>query len=163
MKHKIAFILCLLLIPLRVYVQDIYYKVVGVKDGDTIEIINNGFNDVVRLKHIDAPEKKQPYGNAAKKVLSDLCFNKKVRLAADKRRDRNGRIIAEVYDREGRNLNKMMVRNGFAWHYKKYSRDRSYDDLEIMARKEKLGLWQEPNPIAPWDFRKMRRSKKKVK
>jgi endonuclease YncB( thermonuclease family) len=160
MKSKLLFILFLLFLPATVYVQELYYKVVGVKDGDTIEILNNGFNDVVRLKHIDAPEKKQPYGNASKKYLSDLCFNKEIRMVADKRRDRNGRILAEIFDKQGRNLNKLMVRNGLAWHYKRYSNDRSYDELEKLARNEKLGLWKEPNAVAPWEFRKAKRKPK---
>ena len=52
------------------------------------------------------------------------------------------------------NINKELVKNGLAWHFKKYSSDVEYAKLERQARKSKVGLWKEKNPIAPWDWRK---------
>lgn len=147
----------LFLFPIIIFSQNKSYKVIGVKDGDTVEILMDGKPQVVRLSHIDCPEKKQPFGNNAKQFASDLCFGKKVKLSTGWKKDRNKRLLAEIILLNGKNLNKELVKNGFAWHYKKYSKDNSYDDLEKQARKQKLGLWNDKNPTAPWEWRKSRR------
>lgn len=147
----------LFLFPIIIFSQNKSYKVIGVKDGDTVEILMDGKPQVVRLSHIDCPEKKQPFGNNAKQFASDLCFGKKVKLSTGWKKDRNKRLLAEIILSNGKNLNKELVKNGFAWHYKKYSKDNSYDDLEKQARKQKLGLWNDKNPTAPWEWRKSRK------
>ena len=53
-------------------------QVVGVIDGDTIEILHNGKAQRIRLQGIDCPEKGQPYGNNAKHATSDLVFARSV-------------------------------------------------------------------------------------
>lgn len=130
-------------------------KIIRILDGDTVEVLFGQLPIKVRLEHIDAPEKrgKQPFGNRAKQTLSDLCFGQLVTIHSDGKFDRNGRLIGVIVTKEGLNVNKEMVRLGMAWHYKKYSEDLSYDVLEKAARKAKIGLWTDPNPIAPWDFR----------
>lgn len=130
-------------------------KIIRILDGDTVEILYDKLPIKLRLEHIDAPEKrgKQPYGNAAKIALSDLCFGQMVNVSSDGDFDRNGRLIGEIYNAEGINVNKEMVRLGMAWHFKKYSDDMSYDVLEREARNSMVGLWQDPLPIAPWDYR----------
>lgn len=147
----------LFLFPIIIFSQNKSYKVIGIKDGDTVEILMDGKPQVVRLSHIDCPEKKQPFGNNAKQFASDLCFGKKVKLSTGWKRDRNKRLLAEIILSNGKNLNKELVKNGFAWHYKKYSKDNSYDDLEKQARKLKLGLWNDKIPTAPWEWRKSRK------
>jgi len=147
----------LFLFPIIIFSQNKSYKVIGIKDGDTVEILMDGKPQVVRLSHIDCPEKKQPFGNNAKQFASDLCFGKKVKLSTGWKKDRNKRLLAEIILSNGKNLNKELVKNGFAWHYKKYSKDNSYDDLEKQARKLKLGLWNDRNPTAPWEWRKSRK------
>lgn len=151
----------LLLFPVIIFSQNKSYKVIGVKDGDTVEILMDGKPQVVRLSHIDCPEKKQPFGNNAKQFASDLCFGKKVKLSTGWKKDRNKRLLAEIILSNGKNLNKELVKNGFAWHYKKYSKDNSYDDLEKQARKLKLGLWNDKIPTAPWEWRKSRKKSSK--
>ena len=47
-----------------------------------------------------------------------------------------------------------MIKQGMAWHFKKYSTDPLYASLEIAARKNKTGLWQDANPTPPWEWRK---------
>ncbi len=148
--------LLFIFLPLLLFSQT--YKVIGVKDGDTVELLMNGKPHVVRLSNIDCPEKKQPFGNNAKQFVSDLCFGKMVRMSTDGKKDRNKRLIAEIILKNGKNINKELVKNGLAWHFKKYSKDNSYDTLEKQARKLKLGLWKDKNPIAPWDWRKSRNS-----
>lgn len=131
-------------------------EIIRIVDGDTAELLYNGeLPLMLRLEHIDAPEKRgsQPYGNKAKTVLSDLCFGQQVTIITDGDFDMGGRMIGEIINEEGINVNKEMVRLGYAWHFKKYSEDFSYDELEKEARNNRRGLWQESNPIAPWDFR----------
>lgn len=130
-------------------------KIIRILDGDTVEILYEKLTIKLRLEHIDAPEKrgKQAYGNAAKKVLSDLCFGQMVTIISTGKFDRYGRLVGEIYNDQGFNVNKEMVYLGMAWHFKKYSDDMNYDVLEMEARSSKRGLWQEPNAIAPWDFR----------
>ncbi|MCX8532249.1 thermonuclease family protein [Chryseobacterium luquanense] len=150
--------LILLFFPLILFSQTKTYKVIGVKDGDTVELLMNGKPQVVRLSNIDCPEKKQPFGNNAKQFVSDLCFGKMVKISTDNKKDRNKRLIAEIILSNGKNINKELVKNGLAWHFKRYSKDNSYDILEKQAQKLKLGLWKDKNPIAPWDWRKSRKS-----
>ena len=129
------------------------YKVIEIKDGDTFVLLMDGEEQTVRLAHIDCPEKKQPFGSEAKQFASDLCSGKYVTLIHDNKYDRNKRLIAEIILPNGRNVNKEMVKHGFAWHYKEYSDDDEYAELEIAARANKTGLWSEPDPIAPWSWR----------
>jgi micrococcal nuclease len=128
-------------------------KIIGVKDGDTYVILKDKTPITIRLAHIDCPEKKQAYGQAAKKFGSDFCFGKQVIVISDGKKDRNGRIIGEIFFNQ-RCLNKDLVKNGLAWHFNKYSKSLEYSNLELEARKNKLGLWKDINPIAPWDWRK---------
>ena len=132
-------------------------KIIGVKDGDTVEGLYYQLPIVIRLEHIDAPEKKQAFGTVSKKKLSDWAFGKTVTLISTGKKgnfDRNGRMIAEIYSNEKTCLNKEMLKTGLAWHYKKYSKNAEYAQLENTARKNKAGLWADQNPIAPWNFRK---------
>ena len=128
-------------------------KVVGIKDGDTFKVLYNNSEITIRLNHIDCPEKNQPYGKNAKWKASDLCFGKMVKIVSNGKKDRYKRLIAEVYC-NNININKELVKNGLAWHFKKYSSNNDYAKLEIQARKLKVGLWQQSNPIAPWNWRK---------
>jgi len=150
--------LILLLFPLLLFSQAKTYKVIGVKDGDTVELLMDGKPQIVRLSNIDCPEKKQPFGNNAKQFVSDLCFGKMVKVSGNGKKDRNKRLIAEIILSDGKNINKELVKNGLAWHFKKYSKDNSYDILEKQAKKLKLGLWKDKKPIAPWNWRKSRKT-----
>lgn len=128
-------------------------KVIGIKDGDTIEVLFNKVPIIIRLEHIDCPEKKQPYGKKAKQFVSNLVFGKTVNVFSKGKKDRWGRLIAVVKIRD-LNLNKELVKNGLAMHYKKYSKDSSYDLIEKKAKSGKIGMWTQPNVIAPWIYRK---------
>lgn len=150
-----------LLLNLTVSAQNITAKVIGVKDGDTVVILFEGKPVTVRLAHVDCPEKSQAFGNKARIFTSEFCFGKTVKVVGDGKKDRNGRWIAEIFY-NNQNLGKELVRNGLAWHFKKYSSDATYAELEIIARKKKIGLWQDENALAPWNFRKIRKSKPKV-
>ena len=130
-------------------------KVIGIVDGDTVDILYHDLPLRIRMEHIDAPEKRgnQPYGTKSKLMMSKLCFGQTVKLLTEGEFDLGGRLIAVIINEDGVNVNKEMVKQGYAWHFKKYSNEMSYDVLEMEARNNKRGLWQDKNPIAPWDFR----------
>jgi micrococcal nuclease len=133
-------------------------KVIGVKDGDTVEVLYNKVPIIIRLEHIDSPEKKQPFGKKAKIFVSDLIFGKNVKIISKGKKDRWGRLIAVVETLDGKNVNKELVKNGLAMHFKKYSKDMSYDKIEVEARKQKIGIWQQDQVIEPWNYRKRRKT-----
>ena len=128
-------------------------KVVAIKDGDTYKIMCDGKERTIRLSHIDCPEKSQPFGKNAKQFASDLCFGQIAKVVSDGKTDRYKRLIAEVYVNEIC-VNKELVKNGFAWHFTKYSNNEEYAKLEKLARQNVVGLWQDIEPIAPWEWRK---------
>jgi micrococcal nuclease len=131
------------------------FKVIGIKDGDTIDLlINDNTPQTIRFAHVDCPEKNQPFGKRAKQFVSDKCFGMYVSLIHNNKYDRNHRLIAEVILEDRTNLNKLLVENGLAWHYKKYSKDESYAELENLARQNQVGLWSDPNAIQPEVWRK---------
>jgi micrococcal nuclease len=129
-------------------------RVVGVTDGDTIRVLLNGHAVVVRLQGIDAPEKRQAYGERAKQVTAALAFDKTVTVRATGR-DRYGRLLAEVILPDGRALNQELVRAGYAWWFRKYSTDATLARLEAEAREAHLGLWADPDPVPPWTWRRV--------
>jgi len=131
-------------------------KVVGVSDGDTISVMCDGEAVKVRLSGIDCPEKKQAYGERAKQFTSDLAFGKTVTVSYSKK-DRYGRVLGVVELPGGRVLNEELLRAGYAWHYTRYSKDRTLAELEEEARKARRGLWRDPDPVPPWEFRKAKR------
>ncbi|HMI07311.1 MAG TPA: thermonuclease family protein [Flavobacterium sp.] len=131
-------------------------KVIAIADGDTFTILQDNTPVRIRIDAIDAPEKGMPFGKASKKYLSALCFGKFVTIKATTT-DRYGRTVARAILPDGRDISTEMIRAGFAWHYKKYSKDQALSRLEIEARQQKLGLWKDANPIAPWEIRKMHR------
>ncbi|MBC3542113.1 thermonuclease family protein [Rufibacter sp. H-1] len=131
------------------------YKVIAIKDGDTIELLKDGKPLRIRLQGVDCPEKNQDFGTRARQFTSDLVFGKSVGLVVHDI-DRYGRTVGEIILPDGRNLNHELVKEGFAWHYTAYSKDPELARLEAEARAAKKGLWEQPSPQAPWDFRKNR-------
>ncbi len=134
----------------------------GVSDGDTITLLGEDNTQYkVRLAGIDAPEKKQAFGNASKKSLSDLVFSKQV-VANWSKKDRYGRLIAKVVFNNS-DINLMQIQRGMAWFYSKYKYELIQEDrIEYLqahenARNKKVGLWADSLPEAPWDFRVSRK------
>jgi micrococcal nuclease len=127
--------------------------VVGVTDGDTITVLRDTHPSAVRLVGIDAPEKRQAYGQAAKQFAASLAFGQTVMVRVSGR-DRDARLLGEVILPDGRSLNQELVRAGFAWWFRRYSRDLTLAHLEEEAREARLGLWADPSPEPPWSFRK---------
>ncbi len=136
------------------YDNAIQGKVIKIKDGDTIDILFSGKPLTVRFDHIDCPEKKQPFGNAAKQFTAGKCFGQTVTIQNEKKYDRYKRLIGVVITPEGENVNEALVRAGLAWHYKKHSTNSRYAELETTAKKNKVGLWADINAVPPWEWRK---------
>ena len=130
-------------------------KVVAVADGDTITVLKDIQQVKVRLTEIDAPEKKQAFGNRSKQSLSDLCFGKTATLA-DKGKDRYGRTLARVTC-DGVDANAEQVKRGMAWVYDRYVTDKSLYAVQDVARRGHLGLWHDDHPVPPWEWRKAKR------
>ncbi len=148
-------------------------KVVKVSDGDTVTIVDDtGKKHRIRLAGIDAPEKDQPYGLEFTKNLERLINSKRTTINFFKY-DRYGRIVGKVLiDPPGEafcmaigcveqvDLNLEQVKAGLAWHYKKYQDEQSeedrkgYSEAERVARGNRLGLWKDEEPIAPWLWRR---------
>ena len=132
-------------------------RVVGVTDGDSLTLLVGGDTVRVRLAQIDAPERRQPYGNRSKQALSDLAFGRDARVEVVDIDD-YGRTVGAVYV-DDVHVNFEMVRQGHAWAYTRYARSTEIIDLESAARSERLGLWQLPESqrTAPWVWRHERR------
>jgi len=131
-----------------------------VADGDTITVLQNSKQYKIRLYGIDTPEKKQDFGQKAKKFTSDMVFNKNVEVTPIDI-DRYKRIVGMVYI-NGICLNEELIKNGYAWTYLKYCKKifcKDWLQLEQDAQQNKIGLWIYDNPIPPWDFRKNKSSK----
>ena len=153
----------LLALACTAHAETITGRVVGVADGDTITVLDGGkVQHKIRLSGIDAPEKKQAFGNRSKESLSDLAFDKMVDVETSKR-DRYGRQIGKVLV-NGRDANMVQLERGMAWFYRKYQGEQSpndrrlYEAAEDAAKAGKRGLWRDADPIALWDFRHGKRS-----
>ena len=130
-------------------------EVVKIADGDTITVLHGKAPVKIRLYGIDCPERGQAFGTKAKQFTAGMVFRKQVRIEPVDR-DRYGRTVAWVYV-NGKNLCEELVRAGLAWHYKKYSSDQSLADLEISARRNRVGLWSDPHAMPPWEYRRRKR------
>ncbi len=128
-------------------------KVVGVIDGDSIRVLRNGKAEQVRLQGIDCPERKQAFGTRARQFTSEMVFGKEATVW-ETGRDRYGRTLGNVLLSDGRILNHELLKAGLAWWFRRYSKDVSLGDMEDEARLAKRGLWADPEPVPPWEWRK---------
>jgi micrococcal nuclease len=133
--------------------------VVSVTDGDTIKLLADKKLYRIRLNGIDAPEMGQAYGRKSKDHLASLVAGKRVEVIV-RDTDRYGRFVGDVMI-DGKSANAELVAVGLAWHYVEYSKDEKLADLEKAARAGKLGLWADPHPIPPWEFRRLKRTQGK--
>jgi len=135
-------------------------KVVRVADGDTVSVLdNNNAQHKIRLLGIDAPERNQPYGKKSRDALSAIVSGRTVGVVVQGK-DSYGRSTGTVYLDE-RNINLAMVATGYAWWYRYYARnDHLLEAAEGKARAAKLGLWAEPDPVPPWDWRRQQKYSK---
>jgi endonuclease YncB( thermonuclease family) len=150
-------LLAFLLTTQVAYAADLPGAVVRVVDGDTIILEVQGGRHTVRLAGIDAPEKNQPWGEAATRELRRRVAGKFVVVVGQKR-DRWNRLIG-VVRLAGQDINLHMVDRGMAWHFKRYEAEQdpadreAYAAAEDAARDSRLGLWSDPDPVPPWEWR----------
>lgn len=165
----------LLSIPLLAAAETRTCLVVGVSDGDTLTArcgVPGSYEQIkVRFNGIDAPEKKQPFGERSKQAMSDLVYMKDVELDCFKT-DRYGRSVCKVMVAPASapagpktlDAGLAMITVGMAWWYRAYSREQTpqergqYEFAETEARAKRAGLWRDADPVAPWDWRKERRA-----
>ena len=139
-------------------------KVISVADGDTLTILDiKNTQHKIRLVGIDAPERRQSYGDKSRAHLASLVDQKIVRVeysGVDRYQRTLGKVFLADFD-----INLEQVSSGFAWHYKLYEKEQSTDDrneyskAEALARESRKGLWQEEVPLPPWEFRRAKTTK----
>lgn len=150
-RSLLTIILCLP--PTLAYGADFSGKVVGVIDGDSLRVMHDGKAEQIRLYGIDCPERMQAFGTKAKEATSILSFGKDVTVQPITK-DRYGRTVASVTFPNGAQLNEELVRQGMCWWYRKYApHDERLRGFEETARVAKRGLWAEPHPVPPWEWR----------
>lgn len=136
-------------------------SVTRVSDGDTIVVQReDGSTAKVRLYGIDTPESKQAFGPQATRFTAGKVLHSVVNVV-EKDVDRYGRIVGLVYTADGDILNEELVNNGFAWVYNRYCKIdecHGWATLQQAAMSSKKGMWQDPEIIAPWDYRKSKRN-----
>ena len=135
-------------------------RAVKVQDGDTFDFLYGDHEKQrVRVAQMDAPEKAMPFGQKSKERFSELVIGKEIALVVNTV-DRYGRIVGSVVI-DGEDQSARMISEGMAWYYRQYGWTDSLARLEEEARSEKRGLWADPNPQPPWEWRKENRGKKK--
>lgn len=134
--------------------------VIAVADGETITVISAKHQQLrVRLAGIDAPERQQPFARQSRENLSRWVRRKEVVVEWDQK-DRYGRLIGIVL-LDGREINLEQLRAGYAWWYREHTREltpeaqRRYETAEQEARTRNRGLWQQENPVPPWEWRRI--------
>jgi endonuclease YncB( thermonuclease family) len=128
-------------------------KIIAISDGDTATLLSSKNEQVkIRLSQIDAPELSgQAFGEKSKKSLSEQIYGKEVTVEVETK-DHFGRTVGKILV-GGVDANLVQVQRGMAWFYAQYGREVAYRNAEAKAKTERVGLWSEPNPVPPWDFR----------
>lgn len=128
-------------------------KIISVADGDTCTLLDSSNTQhKIRLEGVDAPEKKQPFGQDAKAALSKMVFGKDVSVRVSKR-EKWGRELGDVTV-DKIDVNGSLVRYGHCWVYRAYPHRKELEQYEAEAKSAKRGLWAAEKQIPPWDYRK---------
>lgn len=150
------FIVCVLsLLSSRALAEPFFDAlVVGVIDGDTIDVLVEGETRRIRLFGIDTPERGQPWATKSKQALSKRVYRKEVRIN-EVTIDRYGRTVGEVYA-DNVCVGCELVRDGHAWVYRRFTDDAVLLSLEEEAREARRGLWglPESDRLPPWEWRR---------
>lgn len=141
-------------LPFACLAQTFSGTIIKVIDGDTFVFQTEEGSLQIRMHGIDAPEKSQEYGLESKAFMEKYLHKSGTlnRTGIDK----YGRSLAVLFI-EKVNINLESIKNGCSWHYRQYSKDNDYSQAEIQAKGQKMGLWQYPNPIPPWEYRRLAR------
>ena len=131
-------------------------RVVKVSDGESLTVLVKKRQVRVRLEGIDAPERGQAFSKRSRQSLAAICAAKDA-VVADRGKDRHGRTIGAVTC-AGVEASAEQVRRGMAWVFARYVPFGSaLYELEAYARLRQLGLWADPQPVAPWEWRRKTR------
>jgi endonuclease YncB( thermonuclease family) len=159
MTFKTVATMLALCLVFQVQADTLLGKVINVADGDSITVLDaNNTQHKIRLAGIDAPERRQAFGNVSTQSLAEQVAGQFVVVEWDKV-DRYGRKVGKVL-LAGRDRNLEQIKRGLAWHYKQYQREQSptdqqaYAAAEADARAARLGLWRDPEQVPPWGFRR---------
>jgi endonuclease YncB( thermonuclease family) len=146
-------------------------RVVAITDGDTIKVLDStNTQHKLRLTGIDAPERGQPFGTVSRDHLADMVAGKEVWVESTKS-DRYGRILGKVWVQppdcptcdKTLDVNHAQILSGMAWWYRYYAKEQSaedrgrYESAEDETKARKWGLWADPNPINPYEWRRKER------
>ena len=130
----------------------IIWHVQKVHDGDTVTVVNqSGHVEKIRLAHIDAPEYRQPYGQAARQSLAQKLNQTPFRMTPNGR-DQYDRLLATLWV-DDRNINRELVAEGLAWVFDRYSPPADLVAAEKGAKKARIGLWEAADPVRPATWR----------
>lgn len=161
-RYGFLFSVFLLVTSTQLPAETLTGRIIGVTDGDTVTLLDAKHHpQKVRLAGIDAPEKRQAFGEKSKTHLSALAYNRQAK--ADCRKiDRYRRRVCVIYV-NGRDVGREQIKAGMAWWYQQYARDQKkqeridYKHAEFLAKRHRYGLWSGKNPTPPWEWRHDRR------
>ena len=155
MRKYLQIVLFILILCSNANSLELIGKVIKVSDGDTVTILTEDKTQhKIRLNDIDAPEKKQAFGNKSKDNLAKYIAGKTVTVEYQKK-DKYKRVLGTIYY-NNTDINLQQVKDGYAWVYKKYSNNQTYYKAEKLARDKRVGLWIDKNSLEPWEFRKQK-------
>jgi endonuclease YncB( thermonuclease family) len=154
MKHHLitGLVLALSVVYPTLSWADFVARVVTVHEGDRLTIRHDGRSEIIYLQDVDCPELKQPHGKQARHAMAAYVGNRDV-VVRSLKRDRQGRATAEIFLQDGRNVGHELVKEGLAWLRPDTAQGQSLGEVGQLARAEKKGLWSEPNPVPPWEWK----------
>lgn len=129
--------------------------VVKVIDGDSLLVeLDKGRRVQFRLYGVDAPEHGQRFSKKSTAYLRRTLLKKKVEYTKVTK-DKYGRYIV-IIKGKGKTVNEALVQQGFAWVYPRYCKKKvckKWKNVERKAQRKKYGLWQDTDPVSPWQWR----------
>ncbi|KAJ1688753.1 hypothetical protein LUZ63_012908 [Rhynchospora breviuscula] len=141
---------------LKKYIIKDKYRIINLPNNE--EILARDYR--IRLRGIDAPEINMEYGREARDELRKLIQGKPLTIQVYGK-DRYRRLVGDVYC-NGTFIQEKLLRRGCAWHYEVYDKRPSFAQWQREARNAHRGLWANPNPVAPWEFKRNEMYKKNV-
>jgi len=150
MRVLMLLIAITLVLPICVWAWE--GKVVQVVAGDHLRVLKSETPVDVILAAVDCPEPGQPYAETARAFVADLANGKRVTVWA-LGKDAHGSVIAQVFT-DKVNLSKALLQAGLAWHIRQHPVDMTHTTLEMSARAAQKGLWRQPHPVPPWEYRR---------
>lgn len=152
LRHLLALLLVMQVMPVS-SAEIITGRVVAVHDGDTVTLATGWVSNKtkIRLAQIDAPESAQAFGQESRRSLYDMVYGKNVNVSVETL-DKDGRTVGTIF-LSSFDVNREQIRRGMAWAYRQYLHDQSLLQVEDQARRSRVGLWSDANPMPPWVFR----------